>query len=69
MERSPLSSGNLASAGYDDGSATLEVEFKNSHVYQYFDVPRAVYEELTNASSPGNYLAKEIKGRYRYIRL
>ena len=68
MERTNLDSSNLESAGYDEASQTLEVEFKNGTLYQYFDVPESIYIGLINADSPGSYLAQTIKGTYRYSR-
>lgn len=70
MDRVPVSSSNVASVGYDEASATLEVEFHNGGLYQYFDVPRHVFEAFTSgAGSVGEYLAREVKGVYRYARL
>jgi hypothetical protein len=69
MNRQPVSSSNIASIGYDLESQTLEIEFLNGGVYQYFDVPQHVYEELMSASSHGQYLASNIKGAYRYSKV
>ena len=69
MERAPVSSSNVASVGYEEFTQTLEVEFHDGSVYQYFDVPRSTYEGLINASSVGSYLHHNIKGKYRYVRL
>jgi len=48
---------------------TLEVEFQNGNVYQYFDVPEAVYQEFRQAPSRGQFLNTNIKGVYRYARM
>jgi hypothetical protein len=69
MERSPVSSSNIESVGYDEDSETLEVEFKNGTLYQYFDVPQGAFNGLVNAESVGGYLAENIKGVYRYSRV
>lgn len=69
MNRQPVTSSNIASIGYDVDSQTLEIEFLNGGVYQYFDVPQYVYEELMNADSHGQYLAQNIKGVYRYSKV
>lgn len=69
MNRQPVSSSNIASIGYDANSQTLEIEFLNGGVYQYFDVPQHVYEELMGPGSKGKYLAVNIKGYYRYSRV
>lgn len=68
MERKPVSSSNVESVGYDDDTQTLEVEFKNGALYQYFDVPENIYCGLLQADSVGGYLAENIKGVYRYSR-
>ena len=62
-------SSNLACARYDDATLTLEIEFRNGTVYQYFDVPQSVFDGLTTASSAGSYLNAQIKGNYRYARI
>ena len=69
MIREPVSSSNLADVGYDSSTQTLEVCFKNGHVYQYFDVPEHVHDDLIRAGSPGGYLSREVKGKYRYARV
>ena len=69
MQRTPVVSSNIESIGYDATSQTLEVCFNSGSIYQYFDVPRHVYEGLMNASSHGQYLNQNIKGSYRYARV
>jgi hypothetical protein len=64
---SPESS-NIARYGYDDANQVLHVEFKNGSVYQYFDVPQSVFEQMKTAPSKGQFLAQSIKGTYRYAR-
>ena len=49
MDRTPVSSSHIAAIGYDPTSMTLEVEFSDGAVYQYFDVPEAVHQELMQA--------------------
>ena len=69
MRREPLSSSNLSEVGYDSPTQTLEICFKSGRTYQYFDVPEHIYMDLKNAGSPGGYLSREVKGRYRYARV
>jgi hypothetical protein len=66
MERTQVSSSNIASIGYDPDSEVLEIEFLKGGVYQYYNVPKYVYDELMSASSHGSYLASNIKGTYGY---
>lgn len=69
MNRTPVSSSNLISVGYDPVSSTLEIEFKGSSLYQYFDVPSNEYEGLMAASSHGEYFHANIRDSYRYEKL
>lgn len=66
MERTAVSSSNIASVGYDEGSQTLEVEFIRGAVYQYFDVPQSIFIEMMGAGSVGSYFASAVKDSYRY---
>lgn len=70
MNRIPVVSSNLCSVGYDETSKMLEVEFHDSRVYQYFDVPALIYHGLMAASSHGSYLDRYVKkAGYRYLRV
>jgi len=62
-------SSNVASVGYDPKTQTLEVEFHNGTVYQYFDVPQSVYDAFMSAESKGGFLKSSIKGVYRFAKL
>lgn len=64
-----VSSSNLSRIRYDEARAVLEIEFQGGRVYQYFDVPRHVYEGLRVAASHGTYFHDHIRGYYRYARL
>lgn len=65
MERQSVSSSNLASIGYDAEYEILEVEFNHGGVYQYFDVPEDVYQELMDAPSHGVYFSANIRNDYQ----
>ena len=69
FNRVPVTSSNLVSVGYELNSLTLEIEFKNSAVYQYFDVPEFEWQGLMRAASHGTYFSAHIRNKYRYIRL
>ncbi len=71
MNRTAVSSSNLASVGYDPVQQTLEIEFHSGSVYQYSGVPADVYAGLMSATSHGRYFDAFIKKagyRYRQIR-
>ena len=69
MKRQPVTSSSIASVGYEAAAQTLEVEFLNGSVYQYFGVPPAVHSALLDAGSVGSYFSRNIKNNYRYARL
>lgn len=69
MSRTPVSSSNLRSVGYDPVSRVLEIEFHSGGIYQYSNVPEEVYRSLMAASSHGRYFHYFIKGAYVYRRI
>ncbi len=69
MHRTPVTSSNIRSIGYDPQSALLEVEFTSGDVYQYFNVPEHLYRGLMNASSKGQFLSDYIRNSYRYQKI
>lgn len=69
MERTPVTSSNLVSVGYNEESCVLEVEFKGGVIYEYLDVPKQVHEELMSASSHGEYMNAHVRTKYRYQRI
>jgi len=66
MDRERVRSSNIRSIGYDPDSMTLEIEFTDGGIYQYFSVPAHVHEGLMRASSKGSYFHDHIKERYRF---
>ena len=64
MERVGFDSSVIASAGYDAGLRTLEVEFVSGEVYRYFLVPARVWQEWRAAESAGAYFGAAIRDRY-----
>ncbi|MGY1849536.1 KTSC domain-containing protein [Blastococcus sp. SYSU DS1021] len=67
MDRTPVSSSNIAAVGYDFVSLVLEVEFTNGRVYQYLDVPSGHYQAMTGAGSVGTYFNQNVKPYYRCV--
>ncbi|MEO5912447.1 MAG: KTSC domain-containing protein [Pelobium sp.] len=47
-------------------SQVLKVEFLDGNVYEYFDVPKAVYVKLVNADSRGRFARRHIFSSYVY---
>jgi hypothetical protein len=61
MNRISVSSSNLVSVGYDVEDKTLEIEFQNGSIYQYYGVPERIYRGFMNAASHGSYFDAYIK--------
>lgn len=62
-------SSNIAGFDYLKDQQVLIVEFNHGGRYNYYDVPEMVFEDMKAAASKGQYLAKVIKGSYRYARV
>ena len=69
MDRIAVSSSNLAAVGFDPESSTLEVEFLDGALYQYFDVSESEYSTLMGSESVGKYFSANIRSSYRYAKL
>jgi hypothetical protein len=69
MNRDPVASSNIASVGYDAAAETLEIEFTNGSIYQYFNVPSGLNEQLMAAPSKGQFLNTYIRNSYPYSRV
>ncbi|TDO44482.1 KTSC domain-containing protein [Kribbella sp. VKM Ac-2571] len=62
MRRRLVNSSSVRSVGWSDG--TLELEYVNGYIYQYFDLPQPTYAALLAAPSIGAYVNKHIKPYY-----
>ena len=69
MERSAIASSNIASVGYDETTQTLEIEFLNGSIYQYYNLPINMHEQLMQAQSKGKFLNIYIKNAFPYSRV
>lgn len=69
MERTPVTSTNILSVGYDPDQEILEIEFVRGTVYQYFGVPMGVYEGLMAADSKGRFVDANVKNTYAFVKL
>ena len=64
MDRTQVDSSNISSIGYDSDKLTLEVEFRTGKVYQYWNVPKDVYDALIASESKGKYFHSEVRSKY-----
>lgn len=68
IDRTPVTSSNISSIGYDPDEKTLAVEFKDGTVYHYHDVEPDAHEQLVSAKSIGKHLHANIKGAYKFTK-
>lgn len=64
-----VNSSNINRCGYDSDAKALYIEFKNSSVYRYADVPQDEFDALVSASSVGQAFASDIKDVYPYTKV
>ena len=69
MQQNNVASTNLKSVGYDCDTETLEVEFLRGSVYQYYNVPQNIFEQLMREGSKGKFLFNFIRNAYPYSRV
>ncbi|HXH99135.1 MAG TPA: KTSC domain-containing protein [Sphingobacteriaceae bacterium] len=53
-------------SNFEYSSQVLTVNFIDGSIYEYFDVPKAVYVKLINADSPGRFARRHIYNSYVY---
>lgn len=69
MNRNPVASSSLVSVGYDEQAQTLEIEFNNGGIYQYYNINSGLFEQFMQAPSKGQFLHVYIKNAYAYSRV
>ncbi|MGH1466145.1 MAG: KTSC domain-containing protein [Cognatishimia sp.] len=69
MEMISVNSSNVSAVGYDGDTSTLQIQFNDGSLYQYFDVPEHIFDGLRTADSVGRYLHQNVKGVFRYSRI
>lgn len=69
MDRTPLRSGKLKAAGFDEKLRLVEIEFLNGDVFEYRAVSPEVFRQLMNAPSPSSFFEDKIEENYTGKRL
>lgn len=67
MMRNTFKSSNLRDMEYENG--TLRLSFNAGGVYEYYQVPQQVVNELQQASSAGQYFHQFIREKFNYKRI
>lgn len=59
----------IKQVGYDAATQVLTVTFVDQEgTYEYQKVPESVYKELMAAESKGSFFAKNIKGKFEFVK-
>jgi len=59
----------IRSIEYNAATAVLTITFVTGSVYEYYDVPQEVYNQLKNFREKGVFYNGSIKGKYRFARV
>jgi len=59
----------IAAMHYDPVAHKLRVIYVSGMVYDYLDVPEAVYARMKQATSKGKFLNEQIKGKFEFIKI
>ena len=63
MDRQEVVSSVIEAIGH---ARVLEIKFESGRIYQYYNVPEDIYEELFKSESKGKYFNANIRGKYPY---
>ena len=69
MDMHDCNSSQIRRYGYDQTTRKMRVEFFNSGLYEYDDVPMETFEAFLSAPSKGSFHYRQIKGKFPYTRI
>jgi hypothetical protein len=55
-------SSHIAEANWESG--TLLVKFKNGDMWEYWDVPNGIFQEMQAAPSAGKFFLQNVRGQF-----
>jgi hypothetical protein len=64
-----IKSSNLKFASYNTSTKTLTVTFNNESIYEYYNVPWALFTRFRSSESQGKHFNTEISKNYKYKKL
>jgi hypothetical protein len=65
MVHHPVKSSRIASIGYDEPSATLEIRFRDRTLIQYRHVPARIFSDFLRVVSKGRFYDGVVKGKFK----
>ena len=65
-----FTSDNVVNAGYDYATRTLQLQFRDGSVYEYYDRAPVVWRDYQAAGSKGSFVCHRLTpaGKYRKVR-
>ena len=69
MKRTYVMSTDIKSIGYEESDRILEIEFLDSSVYQYQNVPKIAHLALMTAQAKGLHFHTNIKDVYPCVKI
>jgi len=69
MDMVDVKSNNISKIGYNQEKQILRVEFANTGLYQYSEVPKTIYDEMVINESVGTYFSKNIRNIFKCTKL
>ena len=66
MHRTAVAANGIAQVGYEDGSEILEIEFTSGKVFQFFNVPPKMFDQLMDSQFKEFYYQNNIHERFPY---
>jgi len=64
-----VASSNVLQVRYRASDSTMDVQFRNGSTYRYEVVPEHIHTQLLTSVSPGRYMHRHVRHRYKYTRL
>lgn len=68
MEREPVDSTCISSAGHSTADQDLQIEFTDNTVYTYHNITGHQFVRMLRSPSPGWYFNKYIRNSYSFSR-
>ncbi|MBT4326145.1 MAG: KTSC domain-containing protein, partial [Candidatus Nitrosopelagicus sp.] len=69
MLHTKVISREIESVGYDESKKLLEIWFRRSNIYHYFDIAKPTYLELIKSQSPEGYFRQNILNKCEYKKM
>jgi citrate synthase len=64
-----VKSSNIYSVGYNSKEMILQIQFLNGVVYEYYGIPKSLFNDFMTAKSKGKFAIRYIYYSYRYERV